>query len=92
MMKCGELLYTQSHAHHRIKPGLHDPQLPVERSVTFLYYLVVVTTPLTWSVQLRRSTTIEEGNVKLLSTGRVEVRVNQALTRYRSGAQLQNSP
>ena len=39
------------------KPGLHEPQLPVERSATLVLS------------QEHRSTTIEETNVALLSTG-----------------------
>ena len=42
-----------------VKPGLHEPQLQVEWSVTFF---------LTWSAQRRRLTTIEETKAKLLST------------------------
>ena len=50
-------------------PDLHEPQLQVdmERHVS-LFSCSRATLP-TWSAQRRRSTTIKETNVTLLSTG-----------------------
>ena len=50
-----------------VKPGLDEPQLQIERHV-FLFPCNRATL-LTWSEQRRLSTTIEETNMTLLSTG-----------------------
>ena len=47
-----------------VKPGLHETQLPVVKSVTLVSSIVVKRL----SAQQRLSTTIEEINVTLLST------------------------
>ena len=55
---------------HTIKPGLHEFQLQVERSVTLVSSIVVEQRCCALkSSQQSRSITIEETNVMLLSSG-----------------------
>ena len=54
-----------------VKPGLHEPQLPVERSVTSVSSIVVdrrYYAPMRASSQQRRSTAREQKKVTLHST------------------------
>ena len=60
-----------------LKPGLHEPHLSVERSVTLVLSILVEqrccalkrSSVARLSAQQRRSTTIEETNMTLHSTG-----------------------
>ena len=49
----------------RVKPGIHEPHLPVERSVTLVSSIAVEQT----QSQQRHSTTIEKTSMMLHSTG-----------------------